>query len=128
MGEERQAEEAGRGSTVVTEQAEPALQVIRQELKLHADGQVRMAFEGDDRVPVFECFPCESLLLWSEDAGWWECPDCSYELTPAEAEELLHLALLRLELRVMDVRRKQGKGRWQEFLRRLARAFASWSS
>jgi hypothetical protein len=124
----RAGEEPWRGFAVVTERAEPALQSMRQELKLNADGQVRMCFEGHQRVPVFECFPCEALMLWREEQGWWQCPECSYELTPAEAEELLHLALLRLELRVMDVRRKQGKGRWQEFLRRLARAFASWSS
>ena len=112
----------------MTEKAKPALLEMRQRLKLNADGQVRIAFEGPDRVPVFECFPCDELMLWGDETKWWECPNCSYELTPAEAEELLQLALLRLELRVMDVRRKQGKGRWQEFFRRLGRAFASWSS
>lgn len=106
----------------------PALQEMRGELTLNADGQVRIVFEGDDRVPVFECFPCGDLLLWASVEEWWQCPACTYELTPKEAEALLHLALLRLELRLLDVRKKQGKGRWEEFLRRLARAFAVWSS
>ena len=105
-----------------------ALSELRHEIRLPPDGQVRVVFEGEERVPVFECFPCDELMLWMSEERWWQCPNCSYELTPSEAEELLQLALLRLELRLMDVRKKRGKGRWQEFIRRLARAFGVWSS
>ena len=115
-------EETGGGLALVNE---PALQLMRQDLCINADGQVRVVFEGDERVPVFECFPCDELLHWEDEARWWQCPNCSYELTTAEAEELLCLALRRLELRLTDIRRKQGKGRWGEFFSRLGRAFSS---
>ena len=124
MGRRIEEEEARRRGLAVVSQ--PALQEMRQEIRISADGQVRVVFEGDERVPVFECFPCDELLKWEESAKWWQCPSCSYELTTVEAEELLCLALLRLELRLADVRKKQGKGRiWREFFRLLGRAYAS---
>jgi len=106
----------------------PALVKVRSDLHLSSDEQVRMVFEGDERVPLFECFPCETLLRWSEEKGWWECPSCTYELTPTEAEELVDLAIRRLQIILTDVRRKQGKddGKWGEenwFFRILRRLF-----
>jgi len=95
----------------------PALEQIRPQLRLCADAQVRVVFEGESRVPLFECDACEELLLWQEDKSWWRCDSCGYEMTTAEARGLLNLAIRRLRLIREDVWRKQGKRRG--WLRRL---------
>lgn len=100
--------------------AAEALMSVRSQLKLNADAQVRIVFYECDRVPVFECEPCETFMLWREGAGWWQCPRCEYELTPAEAEELVDLTIRRLVIIRKDVRRKRG-GRWPH---RVGRWFA----
>jgi len=104
-----------------------ALEVIRNDLRLDPDRQVRVIFEGDKRIPLFECCFCEDLLHWIEPRGRWECPTCTYELTPIEAEDLLDLSVRRLQIVMADVRRKQGiDGRWEErgwFSRLIRRLF-----
>ena len=74
-----------------------------------SDSFVRVVFEGDDRLPLFECAACELLLAWDSGEGWWRCAECGYEMTPPDAEGLLNLAVLRILLMREDVRRKQGK-------------------
>jgi hypothetical protein len=103
--------------------AVPALQRMRHDLRLNADAQVRVVFEGEHRVPVFECEPCEDLLRWNAKDKWWTCPRCGYELTPVEAEDLMVLARRRISIVLTDVRRKKD-GRWRRLFRRLAQIWS----
>jgi len=92
----------------VGESTARGLVALRTELRLDPDAKVRVVFEGEHRVPLFECDTCGELLRWLSDKSWYECPTCEYELTAPEAEDLLGLGVRRLQLVIEDVRRKQG--------------------
>lgn len=96
-----------------------ALASTRLTLHMNVDEWVRVVFDGPLRVPVLECENCEERLTWSHEHSWWECPSCYCEVTLSEAEDLFVLACQRLELMVLDVREKQGVGRWRGKVRRV---------
>lgn len=88
---------------------------FRAQLQLVHTKQVRLIVEpdeiGSDWVPAFECLNCVDVLEWLADKGWWQCPGCSYELTPREAVILLRRSKDVVGKFLKDVRKKTG-GRW----------------
>jgi DNA-directed RNA polymerase subunit RPC12/RpoP len=36
----------------------------------------------------FECLTCGQRMDWSASSQYWMCPECEYEMTPKEAQDL----------------------------------------
>lgn len=84
---------------------------MRQRLHLRHGGQLRVVFEDPYVLPAFECVACAEKMTWDPLKDWWNCPDCGYELTPDEAQDIVRKLQTALKLLKSDVRLKR-KGFW----------------
>ena len=84
------------------------MDLLRQHLRLVHGGQVRVLFEHPYLSPKFECAACEQKMHWEVNKGWWNCPDCGYELTPNEAGEIVLMLASGIRLLKSDVKQKRG--------------------
>jgi len=96
---------------------------LRQHLRLVHTGQLRVVFESQPGlgflVPSFECTACERNLDWNFERGWWNCPECGYELTTQEAVLLVGRLKAGLNLLKRDVSRRNSGGFWTWLLAKL---------
>jgi transcription initiation factor IIE alpha subunit len=94
---------------------QPEMDVLRKHLHLRHGGQLRVTFEDPYLLPMFECVSCAEKMTWEPTRGWWNCPDCGYELTPDEARDIVQKLTAALKLLKTDVRlkrRRTGLGLW----------------
>ena len=78
----------------------------RKQLRLHGLGQILPVFAMDDSGKIctlFQCVPCEELVIWTDEGGCWVCPSCSYQLDRPHGVDILEhaeaaLAKLRVSL------------------------------
>lgn len=88
---------------------------LRQQLHLRHEGQVRIIFDEPYALLTFECSTCLEKMDWDASRGWWNCPDCGYEVTVSEAQEIALKLTQAVKYLNTDVRRKSGTGgfgRW----------------
>lgn len=77
--------------------------------------QVRVLFEDPFAALQFECFNCLKKMTWNAPRGWWNCPECEYELSPDEARDVVQRLTAALKLLKEDVgskRQRKGFGLW----------------
>lgn len=77
--------------------------------------RVRVLLEDPFELPQFECFSCLKKMTWNASRGWWNCPECEYELAPDEAQAIVQKLASALELLKKDVsskRPRKGFGLW----------------
>lgn len=95
--------------------AKTDMENLRGHLQLRHLKQIRLIVdspEGSDAWnAMFECVNCIDLFEWLPDKGWWQCPGCTYELTPKEAVLLVRRSKDAVVGLLKDVRTKTG-GRW----------------
>lgn len=91
---------------------------LRRQLRLVHDGQLRVVFEGATSTREgavgglrVECIPCDDVLAWDPQAGWWLCPSCGYELLPEELLVLLKQLQDGAEKLSSDAKHAIGSGR-----------------
>lgn len=80
---------------------------LRKSLHLRHGGQLRVLLEDPYLFTVFECVSCAEKMTWDSTRGWWNCPDCGYELTPDEAQDIVLKLTAALKLLKTDVRSKR---------------------
>lgn len=74
--------------------------------------QISVAFNGAMKA-AFYCAPCEQpLMALHESEGWWTCPLCGIEVTPAEQIEYAKLAVQGTKALLKDAKTRRG-GWWQ---------------
>lgn len=74
-----------------------------------AGAQLRVLFEDPFETPQFECFACLKKMTWDSSRGWWNCPECGYELSPDEARNVVQKLTAALKLLKDDVSSKRAR-------------------
>lgn len=91
------------------------MEELRKRLFLNPTGKVSVAFEPHEDgsyAALFRCETCDEGLRWLPEQGWWECPQCLYELRAEESVRLVDSLKKALKGLHKDARRKAGLWVW----------------